>query len=329
MTPTQYMYDDTATGITLLTTGTLRDWALPMPSPDGDKEERGRVLIIGGSSEMPGAVILAACAALRAGAGKLSIATGASVAKLVALAIPESRVIGLPETANGGITAEAAHALDGLAEKNDAILIGPGMQDESAICGFVRELLSGLGDAKVILDACAMGIVRDAQEADETPGHASGGNRHDARTAGRQFLARFAAQVLLTPHAGEMAHLSGAAKDAIAADPSGAARDAARRWNAVVALKGATTFIAKPDGRLWRHEGGNIGLAISGSGDTLSGIIAGLAARGASLEQACAWGVALHARAGEQLAMRVGPLGYLARDIAAEVPMLMHALGSH
>jgi ADP-dependent NAD(P)H-hydrate dehydratase len=79
----------------------LRNWPLPMPSTDGDKEERGRVLVIAGSRAMPGAVILAATAALRAGAGagKLTIATGASVAQLVALAIPESRVIELPETA--------------------------------------------------------------------------------------------------------------------------------------------------------------------------------------------------------------------------------------
>jgi NAD(P)H-hydrate repair Nnr-like enzyme with NAD(P)H-hydrate dehydratase domain len=124
-----------------------------------------------------------------------------------------------------------------------------------------------------------------------------------------------------------MAHLSGAGKDDIEADGCAKAQVAARRWNAVVALKGAATFIAAPDGRLWRHDGGNVGLAISGSGDTLAGIIAGLAARGASLEQAGAWGVALHARAGEQLAARIGPLGYLAREIAAEVPMLMHTLG--
>ena len=94
----------------------------------------------------------------------------------------------------------------------------------------------------------------------------------------------------------------------------------------MVALKGATTHIAAPDGRLWRHDGGNVGLASSGSGDTLSGIIAGLAARGAPLEQACAWGVALHARAGERLAQRIGPLGYLAREIAGEVPALLHEL---
>jgi ADP-dependent NAD(P)H-hydrate dehydratase len=81
------------------------------------------------------------------------------------------------------------------------------------------------------------------------------------------------------------------------------------------------------DGELWQHEGGNVGLAISGSGDTLAGIIAGLAARGATLEQATAWGVLLHAQAGEKLAQRIGALGYLAREIADEVPRLLDTLG--
>ncbi|HVE89890.1 MAG TPA: NAD(P)H-hydrate dehydratase, partial [Burkholderiaceae bacterium] len=112
----------------------------------------------------------------------------------------------------------------------------------------------------------------------------------------------------------------------ICAQPVHAVLDAARRWNAVVALKGATTFIAAPDGSLWRHTGGNVGLAISGSGDVLAGVIAGLASRGASAEQAAIWGVALHARAGERLAERSGPLGYLARDLSAEVPALMATL---
>jgi ADP-dependent NAD(P)H-hydrate dehydratase len=132
--------------------------------------------------------------------------------------------------------------------------------------------------------------------------------------------------LLLTPHAGELAHLSGSDKARILDDPEAAVLDAARRWNCVVALKGAITFIGAPDGRLWRHDGGNVGLATSGSGDVLSGLIAGLAARGATIEQASSWGVALHARAGNALAARVGMLGYLAREIAGEVPTIMQAL---
>jgi NAD(P)H-hydrate repair Nnr-like enzyme with NAD(P)H-hydrate dehydratase domain len=133
--------------------------------------------------------------------------------------------------------------------------------------------------------------------------------------------------VILTPHAGEMAHLSGLPKEIIAEAPLAVAMEAAERWNACVALKGAPTFIAMPDGQSWRFDGGSPGLGTSGSGDTLAGLIGGLAARGLPPLQACAWGVLLHARAGDVLARRAGPLGYLARELPAEVPALMHAIG--
>ena len=93
-------------------------------------------------------------------------------------------------------------------------------------------------------------------------------------------------------------------------------------------MKGSETFIATPEGRIFRNRHGSIGLATSGSGDTLAGIIAGLAARGASPEQATVWGVFLHARAGEVLAERVGPLGFLARELLAEIPRLMWKPGA-
>ena len=294
-----------------VTTQLLRDWPLPMPGLGGDKEERGHVLILGGSREMPGAVILAATAALRAGAGKLTVATGASVAQLVALAMPEALVIGLAETDTGGFLPEAIARLDPLADRVNAVLIGPGMQDEAATAQLVHGLLDRLhgSDTAVVLDACAMGTLLHAPE-----GWAEGGDF------------RFRQPVILTPHCGEMAHLTSNDKDEIVAGPDARALAAAAAWNAVVALKGARTVIAAPDGAIWQHEGGNVGLAISGSGDTLAGIIAGLAARGATLEQAACWGVALHARAGERLAERMGVLGYLAREIPNEIPALLESV---
>jgi ADP-dependent NAD(P)H-hydrate dehydratase len=288
----------------------LRNWPLPVHASDGDKEVRGHVLVIGGSREMPGAVILAATAALRAGAGKLTVATGASVAQLVASAIHESRVIGLPETDSGGIASGAAELFNQLAGKVDALLIGPGMQDEASICAFTRALLPKFADKPIVLDACAMGVLRGSQAYQE--------DSENIR----------AAHMIITPHAGEMAHLLGDHKDAIRNDPCTAARDAARNWNTVVALKGGTTFIAAPNGDAWRHEGENIGLATSGSGDTLAGIIAGLAARGATVDQAALWGVLLHSQAGDNLAKRIGSIGYLAREIIDEIPGLLDRLST-
>jgi hydroxyethylthiazole kinase-like uncharacterized protein yjeF len=284
----------------------LRTWPLPLPSGEADKEERGHVLVLGGSREMPGAVILAAVAALRAGAGKLTVATGNSVAQLVALAIPESRVLGLAENEAGGFTAEAVAELDPLAERINAILIGPGMQDEEATARLVHALLPRLHgtDTSVILDANAMGAIL-----------------HPPKDVNPPF--RFDVPVLVTPHAGEMAHLTGIAKEEIAIGADRIALEAAQRWNAVVTLKGARTVIATPQGERWQHEGGNIGLATSGSGDVLAGIVAGLAARGADLAQAAAWGVVLHAQAGERLAARLGKIGYLARELSDEIPALL------
>jgi hydroxyethylthiazole kinase-like uncharacterized protein yjeF len=288
--------------------GLLRDWPLPLPGAGGDKEVRGHVLIIAGSREMPGALLLAATAALRAGAGKLTVATAATVAAGVALQLPEARVIGLDESAGGGLlvagAAAGAGALRAACQQADAVLIGPGMQDDAATAALVLALLDDCAGASVILDAAAMQVVRGA--------------------AGW----RFARPVLLTPHAGEMAGLTGRDKAAVAGDPQSTAMAAAHVWQAAVALKGALTVIADPGGRVWCHRGGNAGLAVSGSGDVLAGLIAGIAARGAALEQAAAWGVALHALAGQQLALKHGPLGYLAREISGEVPALLRLLAA-
>jgi hydroxyethylthiazole kinase-like uncharacterized protein yjeF len=300
-----------ASGTIAVNDALLRRWPLPIPGKDGDKEDRGRVLVIGGSHQMPGAIILAAIAALRAGAGKLTIATAARVAPMVAQAVCESRVIGLAETGSGSFKRAGARALP---DDSSAVLIGPGMEGDPQNCAFVAAVLERALDAKIVLDAGAMDVIGALRR-----------GVIQRRSTGADAAASFP-PLLLTPHAGELAHLSGTDKARILDDPEAAVLDAARRWNAVVALKGAITFIGAPDGRLWRHDGGNIGLATSGSGDVLSGLIAGLAARGATIEQAGAWGVALHARAGNALAARVGTLGYLAREIAGELPALMQAL---
>lgn len=280
----------------------LQAWQLPQPAPDGDKEDRGRVLVIAGSAEMPGAASLAGTAALRAGAGKLVIATARSAAQTVAGSVPEARVIALPETSDGGPSMHALPLLQPLAGHVAAVLIGPGMVGREVTLALVQALLPLLRDVPVILDALAMDIVRS--------------------------LPRFAQPVLLTPHAGEMAHLTGEEKEDLKEEPLAMARRCAAGWNAAVALKGATTIVARPDGAAWRHTLEVPGLGTSGSGDVLAGLVVGLVARGAPLEQAAAWGVALHARAGQALAKRHGTIGYLARELPGEVPALMHALAT-
>ena len=282
----------------------LRGWPLPQPDEGGDKEERGRVLVTGGAPEMPGAIILAAEGALRAGAGKLRIATCASIAPHVGATVPESRVFALPETKSGAIAPSAAARLAELMNRVSATLVGPGMVDERAVTRLMKALLPRVAGAPLILDAAALAFIAE-----------------DAR-----LLERLEGKVILTPHAGEMARMLGVDKEDVKRNPAETALKAARQWNAVVALKGRETFIAAPGGELYRNTAGNVGLATSGSGDALAGVMAGLLARGAPPAQAAAYGVYLHARAGDGLAKRRGRLGYLARELSHEVPKLMSEL---
>ncbi len=128
---------------------------------------------------------------------------------------------------------------------------------------------------------------------------------------------------VITPHAGEMAKLLDVDIDEVLASPQETAIRAARELGVFVVLKGHVTFIADPDGKCFANKAGNLGLGTSGSGDTLSGVIAGLGARGATPMQAAAWGVHVHAKAGEILARTLGPLGYLARELLDQIPNLV------
>lgn len=286
-----------------VTPALLRAMPLPRHDSDADKEARGRVLAIGGSAEVPGGILLAGLGALRAGAGKLQIATVESRAAALGIAVPEARVFALPETADGDIA-----SCDGLAERAHgcaAIVIGPGMLDTDAARNVAQSLL-GCGDSPAfLLDAAVLSGLRDLSELCR---------KRDGR-------------LVLTPHAGEMAKLLAVDIAEVEADSPACARRAAEELNAVVALKGGATHIAAPDGRAWTWTGGSVGLATSGSGDTLAGVAAGLLARGAAPEVAAIWAVFLHGEAGNRLAARRGPLGFLARELLAEVPALMAEYG--
>lgn len=280
---------------TLVTPAVLRKWQLPEPS--GGKNARGSILVIGGSAETLGAVLLAAEGALRAGAGKLQVATVASRAAFVAQALPEALVRGLPETADGAIRADAADEVRDLAESAAAVLIGPGMADKEETQRFGERLLPHLS-GPLALDALGLACV----------------------TADQACLHHLEGQVVLTPNPTEIAYALHVEEDEIADDPGGAAFELSGRAHAVVGLGGATSWIAAPDDRLWQDESGNAGLGVSGSGDVRAGITGGLLARGADPAQAAVWAAYLHGRAGERLASSVGPLGFLARELPAEVP---------
>ena len=282
----------------------LRSLPLPRHESGQDKEARGRVLVIAGSVEMPGAAMLGGLAALRIGAGKLQFAVCESTAVQIGVAVPEARVFAMPQSAEGGIAAEAADRLVERARDAAAVIVGPGMRDKEAVAAIVAALLADSDGPPLLLDAAALsGLPRHAED-----------------------LARRGGRVVLTPHAGEMASCLGMEIEAVEAEPLETARRASRELHAVVALKGGQTRIVAPDGRAWTCGRGNVGLATSGSGDTLAGFIAGLLARGAEPAAACVWGVYVHGEAGARLAVSRGPLGYLARELLDEAPSILAEL---
>lgn len=288
--------------ITRVTPELLRDWALP---EGGDsKYSRGQVVVAGGALRSAGAVMLAGTAALRAGAGRLTLAVGASVATAVGTAVPESGIVPLAETRGGSVAGGALSAAADDIRSADAVLFGPGLDDLRTTRAQLEELPGMLGDrTAVVLDAFALGCLPDA---DATVDALRG-------------------RLVLTPNPAEAGILLGATADSVGIDDlDRATREIAERFGAVVSCQNR---VAAPGGRAWRVTGGGPGLGTSGSGDVLAGAVAGIAARGADLARAAVWGTALHAAAGDRLAARIGPLGYLAHELADELPGLLARFG--
>ena len=266
------------------------------PVIDGDKDTKGRVLIVGGSRDVPGAALLAATAAMRAGAGKLRIATVESAATPLAVAMPEAMVFGLPEASDGGFAGGAVDQIGKSAGEVDAVVAGPGVK-RSDMCKRMADVLLE-SDAALALDVALLETMEPLHE----------------RELGR------ASMPVLLPNAKELASLLDCKPEHVDDDPIGCGLRAAELYRSVVLVKGVTSHVVTPDGECWTYDGGAAGLGVSGSGDVLAGIVGGLLARGAEPLSALLWSVWLHGQAGARLAKKVGPIGFLAREIADEVP---------
>jgi ADP-dependent NAD(P)H-hydrate dehydratase len=278
----------------VVTPALLRDW--PLSDPGAGKDSRGHLVVLGGSRTTPGAALLAGVAALRAGAGKLQVATAGSVSAALAVALPEARVLDLEEDRDGAITPEAADHVVDAADAADALLVGPGFDDPDKAVALLACVVPRV-DCPLVVDALATAYLVQEPE----------GVRHlDGR-------------LVVTANPDELAHLT-------ERDGLDGAREVAARLGAVVLLGGQEKVVVTPDGRAWVVQGGGVGLGVSGSGDVQAGIVAGLLARGEDLDRAVVWGAYLHARAGERLAGELGPLGYLARELPAAVPAVLNEL---
>ena len=266
------------------------------PIIDGGKETKGRILVIAGSREVPGAALLAATGAMRAGAGKLAIVTVESAALGIAMRMPEAKVSGLAETRTGGFAAGAVDAISKAALGADAIVAGPGVRPSAACAEISTALIES--EAALALDVAMLKALRPPRKP-------------------RRIMP------LLLPDHDELASLLDCDGQEIERDPIGCGRRAAERYRAIVLVKGATSHVVTPDGEIWTHESGAPGLGVSGSGDVLAGIVGGLLARGAEPLNALLWAVWLHGQAGVSLSKKVGPIGFLAREIADEIPALL------
>ena len=281
----------------------LRAHPLPLPDHETDKNGRGRVLVVGGSRRVPGGLQLTVEAALRAGAGKIQVATVESAALPLGIAMPEVAVFGLAESQGGEIAVKDPGLLHRLCQRCDAIVAGPAMTDAASASRLAEHLLHSCESPLVLDAAMLMGLIP-----------------HAGRLRG---LSR---PSVLTPHIGELSALLACPAEDVLRDPAGAVLRASRDYGAVCVSKGATTLIADPDGDLFAYAGGGVGLATGGSGDVMAGIVAGLCARGATPLDAALWAVWLHGEAGRRCAEQIGPLGFLARELLAHVPALLRAV---
>jgi ADP-dependent NAD(P)H-hydrate dehydratase len=305
----------------ILTPTALRNW--PLPVPEGDKSSRGRVLVIGGARTSPGAAMLAGQAALRVGAGVLTLAVGESVAGPVAAAVPEAGVLWLPETAAGSVAARAVEVIEPALKTASAILVGPGLDDVDETAGLITGLVAAAQEKlPIVLDAYAIGALGQLPA--------------DTLQALRDRL-------VLTPNHNELRRLLSAAGEAggdgaeagdgAAAEDGaegsaaeGAGRDQRRLAARYAAVLSSDNQITTPAGERWIAPAGHSGLGTSGSGDVLAGALVGLLARGVELDQATCWATYLHAASGDRLAARVGSLGFLARELLDQLPLVLTEL---
>lgn len=289
---------------TTVTADVLRQW--PLPSPGDDKHDRGAVVVIGGAGRTPGAALLAGLAALRVGAGQLRVGVAATAAPTMAVAIPEALVAPLPcDPRTGAIEASAADTAGELLDGAQCLCLGPGLDDPERTQRLVRSVLTALpASCSVVVDAFALG----------------------ALPAMNDLVTRVGHRLLLTPN-GDEANLllSDDGGSTGSPDPAEAAARISSRYAATVSVRGCTKEVA---GRLFVDRAGSAGLGTSGSGDVLAGLAAGLLARGATPAQAGVWASHVHALAGQRLARRLGPLGYLARELLEEVPSVVAGLAA-
>jgi NAD(P)H-hydrate epimerase len=268
-----------------------------------NKGNFGHVLVIGGSVGKAGAAAMAGMSALRAGAGLSTIATANSVLPTVASFHPEVMTEPLEETEAGSISTRALEygRLDKLVEGKTVLAVGPGISRQAETAEFVRTIVAKY-KAPIVLDADGL--------------NAFEGRIKDLRGKGRSLV--------ITPHPGEMARLTASTAAAVQRDRLNVARAFAKEHEIIVVLKGHRTLIAQPDGTVWVNTTGNPGMATGGTGDILTGMVAGFIAQNpGQVVEAVIAAVYLHGLAGDVGRESMGEQSLVATDLVRALPEAM------
>jgi ADP-dependent NAD(P)H-hydrate dehydratase / NAD(P)H-hydrate epimerase len=286
-----------STQLHLITAREIAPLIAPRPAAS-NKGNFGHVLVIGGSLGKAGSAAMAGIAALRSGAGLSTVATPRSVLTTVAGFHPEVMTEPLEETRDGSIALSALSRVEKLAEGRMTMAIGPGVSRNPETAKFVRNLVQK-SKTPIVLDA-------------------DGLNAFEGNTA---ILNGKSRTLVLTPHPGEMARLAGSTVQAVQSDRVNVARNFARDRELILVLKGHRTLVAQPDGTVWVNAGGNPGMATGGTGDILTGMIAGLIAQNPErVVEAVFAAVHLHGVAGDVACESTGEHSLVATDLLRALP---------
>ncbi len=273
-------------------------------NPESNKGDYGRLLCLCGSEGMAGAASLCARAALRGGAGLVNVVLPRSIYPIVAAGAQEAIYTLLDYAPSGALTGEAQTALAEALAKADAMVLGCGLGTGREASALLRQCLMG-AEKPIVIDADGINLL--ARNID--------------------ILKTVQAPLVLTPHPGEMARLTGRSVKEIQLHRLEFACSFAREYNVVLVLKGAGTIVASPAGHAWVNQTGNAGMAKGGSGDVLAGLTGALLAQGCKPEEAAAAAVWLHGTAGDRCAARLSQTAMLPADLIGELPGLFLEIG--
>ena len=284
------------------------EW-IPQRPPTSHKGSYGRVLVVAGSTGMTGAAALASEAALRVGAGLVTLAIPKSLNPILEGLLPEVMTLPLPETDAGSLSVSAASTLLEFAEQTKSVLaIGPGISQHPGTVALVRQLARENQEHKLggqmVIDADGLNAIAQIPEI-------------------MSFLDR---ETVLTPHPGEMARLTNTPVSTLEADRIRTAQTFANEQGVTLVFKGAPTVISEANGDVWINSTGNPGMGTGGMGDVLTGVIAGLMAQGLSSERAATLAVYIHGLAGDIVSERLGMPGLIASDVLKAVPEAVSSL---